>query len=122
MGFTTGLLAGTTLTSLTLYLTLSLHTRNRLVQASLLRQQTAVLSNILDPQPPVPEPTTRIARAGLLETAKDRWNGELEREVRLVYNTDWRRVREGVEDRLAGVIGRLRAKGEEVKEEVKREV
>ncbi|KAF2491148.1 hypothetical protein BU16DRAFT_493955 [Lophium mytilinum] len=119
MGFTTGFLAGTTLTSLTLYLTLSLHTRNRLTQSALLRQQTSVLSNILDPQPPAPEPTTRIARAGLIETAKDRWNGELEREVRLVYNTDWRKVREGVEDRLAGLIGKLRAKGEEVKEGVK---
>ena len=45
---------------------------------------------------------------GLVEMAKDRWNRELETAVRRVYDTDWRRVREQAEDRVAGIVGKLR--------------
>jgi altered-inheritance-of-mitochondria protein 5 len=77
-----------------------------------------VLTNIIEPQPPASPPTTRLDRAGILETVKDRWNGELERAVRNVYGTDWRKVREETEDRVRGLVGRLREKGEEVKKDI----
>jgi len=118
MGFTTGLISGTTFTALTIYLTLSLHTHNRLTQAALLRQQASVLTNIIDPQPPAPPPTARLERAGILETVKDRWNGELERAVRNVYGMDWKKVREETEDRVRSVVGRFGEKGEEVKKDI----
>ncbi|OCK81915.1 hypothetical protein K432DRAFT_294394 [Lepidopterella palustris CBS 459.81] len=107
MGFATGFIGGLTLTSATFYLTLSLHTRNRLQQAALLRQQSLILTNIVDPQPQPPPPTARLERAGMVETAKDRWNGELEGLVRRVQTTDWRAEREQWEDRLGKVWGRV---------------
>ncbi|KAF2269265.1 hypothetical protein CC78DRAFT_564981 [Lojkania enalia] len=108
MGFTTGFLGGFTLTSSILYLTISLHTRNRFTQASLLRQQRQVLNNVIEPEPPAPEPMAREVPVGLSEMAKDRWNRTIEGMVRKVYETDWRRVREGVEDDVGAVVRRLR--------------
>ncbi|ORY08917.1 hypothetical protein BCR34DRAFT_626007 [Clohesyomyces aquaticus] len=108
MGVTTGFLGGFTLTSAILYLSISLHTRNRVTQAALLRQQSNVLTNIVDPQPPAPEPVAREVPVGLAEMAKDRWNRELEGAVRRIYNTDWRRVREETEDKVGGIIQKLR--------------
>ncbi|KAB8606250.1 hypothetical protein FH972_025880 [Carpinus fangiana] len=84
MGFTTGLvllpnphlsshfhantiwsqLGGITLTTGTLYLTLHLHRQNRLYQATLLRQQSMLLNNIVDPPLPGPPPVDREVRAG----------------------------------------------------------
>ncbi|KAF1960249.1 hypothetical protein CC80DRAFT_289514 [Byssothecium circinans] len=104
MGFTTGFLGGFTLTSAVLYLTISLHTQNRVTQAALLRQQRALLTNVVEPQPPQPEPVAREVPVGLVEMAKDRWNRELEGAVRRVYETDWRRVRERAEDRVGAVF------------------
>lgn len=43
----------------------------------------------------------------MVETAKDRWNGELEGLVRRVQTTDWRAEREQWEDRLGKVWGRV---------------
>jgi altered-inheritance-of-mitochondria protein 5 len=40
--------------------------------------------------------------------AKDRWNRELEGAIRRAYETDWRRVREGTEDRIGEIVRRLR--------------
>ncbi|KAF2013860.1 hypothetical protein BU24DRAFT_452668 [Aaosphaeria arxii CBS 175.79] len=108
MGFTTGFLGGFTLTSAVLYLTVALHQQNRATQAALLRQQRSVLTSVIEPQPPAPEPTSREAPVGVTEMAKDRWNRELEGVVRRVYNTDWRRVREDVEDRIGGVVNRMK--------------
>ncbi|KAF2692175.1 hypothetical protein K458DRAFT_285205 [Lentithecium fluviatile CBS 122367] len=108
MGFTTGFLGGFTLTSAVLYLTISLHTQNRLTQAALLRQQRSVLTNVIEPPAPVPEPIAREVPVGLFEMAKDRWNRELEGAVRKVYETDWRRVRENAEDRASAVLEKLR--------------
>lgn len=96
-----------TLTSAVLYLTISLHTQNRMTQAALLRQQRAVLSGFYEPKQPEPEPTSREAPVGLAEMAKDRWNRELETAVRKVYNTDWRRVRETAEDRVGAILGKI---------------
>ncbi|PVI07775.1 hypothetical protein DM02DRAFT_231947 [Periconia macrospinosa] len=108
MGFTTGFLGGFTLTSAVLYLTISLHTKNRLTQAALLRQQRGLLTNVVQPQPAEPEPVAREVPVGLTEMAKDRWNREVEGALRKVYETDWRRVRENAEDRLGSVVERLR--------------
>ena len=87
---------------------MSLHTRNRLQQAALLRQQSLILTNIVEPRPEPPPPTARIVRAGMVETAKDRWNGEVEGLVRRVQEVDWRSVREGLEDRLMSAWGKVR--------------
>ncbi|KAF2635989.1 hypothetical protein P280DRAFT_553334 [Massarina eburnea CBS 473.64] len=115
MGFTTGFDAnvhvqfgGFTLTSGILYLTISLHTRNRLTQAALLRQQRTLLTNVVDPEPLAPEPPAREVHVGLAEMAKDRWNRGLEGAVKSVYETDWRRVRERVEDRAEAVFEKLK--------------
>jgi len=101
-------LGGFTLTSATLYLTIALHTKNRLTQAALLRQQRQVLNNVVEPAPPAPEPVARVVPAGLMEMAKDRWNRDLEATVRWAYDTDWRRVRENAEDRLRGVVEKIK--------------
>ncbi|KAL2349582.1 hypothetical protein BJ546DRAFT_821338, partial [Cryomyces antarcticus] len=101
MGFTTGFIGGITLTSSVLYLSLAIHHRNRLHQALLLRQQSLVLSNIVEPAPPAPLPTSREVRGGLLETAKDRWNGELAGLVRRMQYMDWNAVRDGMEESVS---------------------
>ena len=124
MGFTTGFvrasshpsiklltdaqLGGVTLTSAVLYLTISLHTQNRIQQAALLRQQRAVLADFYEPKVPEPEPTSREVRVGLAEMAKDRWNRQLEGVVRGVYDTDWRRVRESAEDRVSAIVEKIK--------------
>jgi len=110
-------LGGLTLTTTITYLTLSTHRMNRHHQALLLRQQSHTLLNIVEPLPPSPPPVARLARAGLLETIKDRWNGELENLVRRVQTTDWAKVRERSEERIGMVWRRLR---EEVGEMEKR--
>ncbi|KAF2127303.1 hypothetical protein P153DRAFT_368614 [Dothidotthia symphoricarpi CBS 119687] len=108
MGLTTGFLGGFTLTSAILYLSISMHTQNRVTQAALLRQQRGVLTAFVEPKQPQPEPTSRVVDAGLAEMAKDRWNRELEQVVQKVYNTDWRRVRENAEDRLGALVENVR--------------
>ncbi|CAO2658760.1 Nn.00g064830.m01.CDS01 [Neocucurbitaria sp. VM-36] len=108
MGFTTGFFGGVTLTSAVLYLTISLHTQNRIQQAALLRQQRAVLTGFYEPKVPEPEPTSREVPVGLAEMAKDGWNRQLEGAIRRVYNTDWRRVRENVEDSVSAVVEKIR--------------
>lgn len=100
-------LGGFTLISATLYLTLALHQQNRARQATLLRQQRLVLSNIVDPQPPAPEPRARQVPIGLSEMAKDRWNREVEGAVRWVEEVDWRRVREKMEERVGEVVKKV---------------
>ncbi|KAF2740870.1 hypothetical protein EJ04DRAFT_558835 [Polyplosphaeria fusca] len=111
MGLTTGFLGGFTLTSAVLYLTISLHTKNRATQAALLRQQRQVLTNVVETQPPTPEPTAREAPVGLAEMAKDRWNREVEGVVKRLYETDWRRVRERMEDRVDAVVHKIKDNG-----------
>ena len=104
------------MTSGILYLTLSAHHRNRSRQATILRQQSLLLTNIVEPFPIPPPPTSREARLNWTETAKDRWNGEIESFVRRVQTTDWNVVRERWEDRIVGV---WRAAANRVKEEGK---
>ncbi|KAI0552011.1 hypothetical protein F4679DRAFT_537297 [Xylaria curta] len=111
MGFTTGFTGGVTLTLGVAYLTLLAHQRNREHQAAILRQQTYLLSGIVDPLAPVLPPTraelAAAERANLTEAAKDRWNAEIENAVRWAQSKDWAEVREGVET----AIGRLWARG-----------
>lgn len=96
-----------TLTLGVAYLTVLAHERNRRAQADNLRLQSRVLTTLLEPTP-LPPPQTREElareeRSSLVETAKDRWNDELENAVRWVQRTDWTEVREGME----GAISRL---------------
>lgn len=53
--------------------------------------------------------------------AKDRWNREAENLVRAAYETDWRRVRERVEDRLAGLLERGTEEAREAVEKGRRD-
>lgn len=123
MGFTTGFTGGVTLTLSLAYLTILAHQRNRERQSAILRANNYVVSGITDPLPPVYPPTrTEIAaleRANFVDTAKDKWNAEVEREVRWIQNTDWNEVREGVET----AVGRLwsRALGNAIEETEKGE-
>lgn len=62
-----------------------------------------VLNNIVDPEPPSAPSREHVRHAGVLEMAKDRWNGEVEHLVRRVQGTDWPKVRENAEGVAAGV-------------------
>jgi len=104
-------IGGATLTTFVVYLSLNLHERNRIHQANLLRQQTLVLNRIVYPQPPTAPPTNREERASLSERLKDRWNDELETNVRKLYNVDWASLRENLEDRVGGLWGGALSQG-----------
>jgi altered-inheritance-of-mitochondria protein 5 len=67
-----------------------------------------VLKNVVDPEPPAPEPIARVAPAGLAEMAKDKWNRALETSLKSVYETDWKRVRENAEDSVGAVVEKIR--------------
>ncbi|KAF2153035.1 hypothetical protein K461DRAFT_293332 [Myriangium duriaei CBS 260.36] len=109
MGFTTGFLGGITLTTTLIYLSLAVHERTRLRQAELLRQQALILNNAVSPAGLPASTTARTAIPGLQERLRDRWNAELEGNLRKVYAVNWRGVREELEDRVAGVWGRAMA-------------
>jgi altered-inheritance-of-mitochondria protein 5 len=65
------------------------------------------LTSLLEPAPLLPPQSraelAREERGTLVETAKDRWNEEVENAVRWVQRTDWDEVRE----RLEGAVSRL---------------
>lgn len=111
-------LGGFTLTTTLLYLSISLHTRTRVHQAALLHQQSLLLTNIVEPLPPLPPPTARVVRVGVWETAKDRWNAQLESEVRRLQALDWRGVRERLEEGVSSVWRRGLKEGREGVEKV----
>ncbi|EPE34508.1 hypothetical protein GLAREA_10202 [Glarea lozoyensis ATCC 20868] len=117
MGFTTGFTGGVTLTLGVAYLTVLAHERNRASQAHALRNQSRVLTSLLEPTP-LPPPQTRAElareeRSTLVEAAKDRWNNEVENAVRWVQRTDWEGVRVGMEGAVARLIGSGLEKGRE---------
>ena len=107
-------LGGFTLTTTLLYLSLTLHTRNRIQQSLLLHQQSLLLTHIVEPQPPLPPPTTREVRAGLWETVKYRWNAELEGNVKKLQGVNWSAVGEQMEEGVSRVWRRAFEKGREV--------
>jgi altered-inheritance-of-mitochondria protein 5 len=89
---------------------LYVHRANRNVQRTMLSQQAALLNSVVEPPPPQPDPPAyEVRKAGLVEGLKDRWNGEVERLVRRVEETDWSRQREIYEERVATVWAKLRS-------------
>lgn len=109
MGFTTGFLGGLTLTYSILYLSVYAHRQNRTHQSLLLRQQSQLLRNLIEPaEPEAAPPAYRVDRGGLEELLKDRWNREVEGLVRRAQHTDWEAVRVRVEGSLARAWARVR--------------
>ncbi|GAB7348297.1 hypothetical protein MBLNU459_g6277t1 [Dothideomycetes sp. NU459] len=107
MGFTTGFIGGVALTSTLFYLSLNLHQRNRQYQSALLRQQSLVLDGAVSSRAaPPPPPPAREARAGLAERIKDRWNAELEANVRKLQRLDWDGLRAAAEEAVGSAWSR----------------
>ena len=102
------------------YLTVLAHERNRQSQAQQLRSQSRVLTSLLEPAPVPPLQTraelAREERGTLIETAKDRWNEEVESAVRWVQRTDWNDVRENLEGAVLKLLNSQ--KGQQAAEEV----
>lgn len=95
---------GAALTSSLLYLSLALHQRNRVQQATLLRQQALLLNSIVEPLPaPMPPPRYVLANGGVAETVKHAWNEDVQAAVRWVQRVDWGKVRERAEARVVGM-------------------
>lgn len=115
MGFTTGFTGGVTLTLSLAYLTVLAHQRNRERQSAMLRAQTDLISGMTDPLPPVHPPSrSELAfreRQNLIETAKDRWNAEVEGAARWVQTKDWEGVRVGAESAVENLWSRAFADG-----------
>jgi altered-inheritance-of-mitochondria protein 5 len=113
-----------TLTLGVAYLTVLAHERNRQAQAQALRSQARVLNGLLEPVPlPPPQSRAELAReerSTLVETAKDRWNAEVENAVRWIQRTDWNEVREGMEGAVARLLGTGLEKSREGIEEVEK--
>ncbi|ELR07605.1 hypothetical protein VC83_03683 [Pseudogymnoascus destructans] len=110
MGFTTGFTSGVTLTLGIAYLTVLAHERNRNAQGENLRSQSSLLNTLLlsDPSLTYSAPdleTGRTSRATLVETAKDRWNAEIQNAVRWVQGAEWGNVKEGMEGAVAKALG-----------------
>ncbi|KAK5661369.1 hypothetical protein OQA88_11268 [Cercophora sp. LCS_1] len=118
MGFVAGVTGGVTLTLGLTYLALRAHERNRESQSDLLRGQTRVVNSLVpDPLAPrksphnpndalYPPSRAELAlreRGHFIETAKDRWNAEIEGAVRWAQTRDWQGVRENAEERLLGI-------------------
>lgn len=121
MGFTTGFLGGLTLTYSVLYLSVYVHRQNRTHQALLLRQQSRLLTSVIDPpEPEYAPPAYRVEQAGLEELLKDRWNREVENLVRKAQHTDWEAVRIRWEARLGNAWDKVR--GTEQVQEIEQKV
>lgn len=112
-------LSGFTLTASILYLSTELHARNRAHQTLLLRQQARLVSNIYAPEPPLPPQPDRRIQAGIWETAKDKWNSTLEKEVKMLQNVDWSSWTERVEESVGNQISRVFQRGKEIAEKAR---
>lgn len=100
-------IAGFTLTATTLYLTATLHKRNRLIQSAALQQSNLILQNLVEPLPPA-QPARPYAKVNFVESAKDQWNEEVEGLVRRLQRTDWRGLGDEAVDGVLGLVKRLR--------------
>jgi len=108
-------IGGFTLTASVLYLSATYHRQQRLRQSLALRQQSLVLTNVVDPLPPQPPPTAREERISIAETAKDFWNEKVERTVSSVEGMNWSDVWLSAEEKVAAVWGKvMKTSGEEV--------
>jgi altered-inheritance-of-mitochondria protein 5 len=58
-------------------------------------------------------PINREVRIGLLETAKDRWNAELEKNVRTLQAADWTSARLSLEGKVSELWSKAFQKGRE---------
>ena len=107
------------------YLALVNHEQNRQAQSDVLRAQTRVLNSLsqdlsspssrayrrarerddVELYPPSRAEQAARHRAHFIETAKEKWNSEVEGAVRWVQNTDWADVREATEDTAARLLG-----------------
>lgn len=72
-----------------------------------------LLNGIVEPEPAQPAPINREVRIGLLETAKDRWNAELEKNVRTLQDADWTAARLRLEDKVSSMWSSAFQKGRE---------
>lgn len=61
------------------------------------------MTPFVEPPLPPPPPRAREVRLSWTETAKDRWNSEIEGLVRKVENLDWDAARTTLEDRIANI-------------------
>jgi MICOS complex subunit MIC12 len=89
------------------------HRQTRLEQAMLLRQSSLTYRSVYEPQPELPPPTAREARASIAETAKDRWNAEVESLARRTYEVDWNGVRSRAEDVVSSLWSKAFARARE---------
>jgi len=109
MGFFSGFTGGVTVTLAIAYYALFSHERNRQAQAINLRLATRTLNSIfeppLEPLGPTRAELLRAERSTLLDTAKDRWNSEIERAVRSLQNANWEDIREKRDQAIAKVLG-----------------
>jgi altered-inheritance-of-mitochondria protein 5 len=84
-----------------------------------------VLNSLLEPAPlPPPQSRAELAReerSTLIETAKDRWNEEVENAVRWVQRTDWGEMREGMESAVSRLLGSGLQKSREGIEEAEKQ-
>ncbi|KAF8455969.1 hypothetical protein BGX38DRAFT_1327702 [Terfezia claveryi] len=103
-GFASGIIVTLTTTHL---LTQHLH-RTTAHNSNTLRQTTLIANSILSPRAPVTPLSAYTARPSLAETMKDMWNEEVERGVRWVQGWDLRRAREGAEEVVGAVVGKVR--------------
>jgi altered-inheritance-of-mitochondria protein 5 len=103
-------IAGFTLTATTLYLTATLHKRNRLIQSAALQQSNLILQNLVEPLSPAPPPGP-YTKISFVESAKDQWNEEVEGLVRRVQGTDWRGLGDEAVNGVLGLVKRLRGGG-----------
>jgi altered-inheritance-of-mitochondria protein 5 len=116
---------GVTLTLSLAYLAVLTHQRNRQTQSDILRAQNSVLHALVhdpasSPASPTSLSTTTVPEHHILETAKSRWNAEIEAAVRWAQTKDWDEVREDAEGVLARLWGTVSGSpaGEEVKKDV----
>jgi altered-inheritance-of-mitochondria protein 5 len=116
---------GVTVTLGVAYLTVLAHERNRQAQAQALRSQSRVLNTLCEPEPISPPRSraelAREERSTLTETAKDRWNEEVENAVRWVQRKDWNEVRGSLEDSVSRLLGGGLQKSREGIDEVEKQ-
>lgn len=81
----------------------------------MLRQQSLILKNVIEPPALEPPSTAREARVSVVESAKDRWNSEIEGLVKKAQTTDWNEVGGRVSDGVASLWNKATEKAKEVK-------
>jgi altered-inheritance-of-mitochondria protein 5 len=79
----------------------------------MLRQQSLILKNVIDPPAPEPPSTAREARVSVVESAKDRWNSEIEGLVKKAQTTDWNTVGDRMADRISSLWSKASEKAKE---------